>query len=117
VDSQKLHNTLPIQASSEEEGDFGVTWIDPTPVSDRISRQSETDEHSELPAAALLHSCEYSPWGYFGNEGSEIDLYTFAALHITIPKFGQGVRRASKPAKSTPVKRERSTRKRKTDQE
>jgi hypothetical protein len=117
MDSDDLKNILPIRASSEEEGDFGVTWLEPPPSSDRTSRQSEKDEDSELPAAAHLHSCEYCPWGYFGNEGSEIDLYTYAALHIEIPPFGQGPRRASKPLKRAPVKRKRSTRKRKESQE
>jgi hypothetical protein len=29
--------------------------------------------------------------GYFGNESSEVDLSTFAALHIEIPKSGVAV--------------------------
>ena len=64
-------------------------------------------DDSELPAAAHLHSCEYCPWGYFGNEASEIDLYTYAALHIEIPPFGKGLRVADKPLKRAPVKRVR----------
>ena len=71
----------------------------------------------ELPAAALLHSCDYCPWGYFGNESSEVDLYTYAALHIEIPKFGQGPRAASKPSTRTKVKRQRSIRKGNAKQE
>jgi hypothetical protein len=113
LDSEDLKNTLPIRASSEDEGDFGVTWLDPPPSSDETSLQSEKGEDSELPVAAHFHSCEYCPWGYFGNEASEIDLYTYAALHIKIPPFGRGLRRADKPLKRTPVKRERSPRKRK----
>ena len=68
-------------------------------------------------AAAHLHSCEYCPWGYFGNEGSEIDLYTYAALHIEIPPFGEGPRVADKPPKRAPVKGAGATRKRKASQE
>src|SRR5262249_39237085 len=117
MDADGLKNILPIRASSEDEGDFGVTWLEPPPTSDNTSRRSEEDEDSELAAAAHLHSCEYSPWGYFGNEASEIDLYTYAALHIEISPFGQGLRRAEKPLKRTPAKRERSTRKRKSSQE
>ena len=71
--------------------------------------QSEEEGDSELPAAAHLHSCDYCPWGYFGNEGSEVDLYTFAALHIEIPKFGKGLRAATKPSALKNPKR--STRK------
>ena len=80
--------------------------------SDRTSWRSEKDDDSELPAAAHLHSCEYCPWGYFGNEGSEIDLYTYAALHIKIPPFGSDLRVANKSLKHTPVKRKRYTRSR-----
>jgi hypothetical protein len=105
MDSTDLENALPIRASSEQEGDFGVTWMEPPPSSGEISWRSETDDDSELPAAAHLHSCEYCPWGYFGNEASEIDLYTYAALHIKIPPFGKGVRRANRPLKRAPAKR------------
>jgi hypothetical protein len=116
MDSTDLENTLPIRASSEREGDFGVTWLEPPPSSDKTSWRSGKADDSELPGAAHLHSCEYCPWGYFGNEGSEIDLYTYAALHIKIPPFGKGPRVASKPLKRTRVKRERSTRKRRANQ-
>jgi hypothetical protein len=117
MDSTGLESALPIRASSEQEGDFGVTWLEPPPSSDETLWRSEKDHDSELPAAAHLHSCEYCPWGYFGNEGSEIDLYTYAALHIKIPPFGRGLRRASKPLKHAPVKRERTTRKPKARQD
>jgi hypothetical protein len=117
MDSSNLEKTLPIRASSEQEGDFGVTWIEPPPTSDEASWRSESEDDSGLPAAAHLHSCEYCPWGYFGNEASEVDLYTYAALHIKIPPFGRGLRVANKPLKRTPVKRERSTRKRKTSRD
>ena len=116
MDSTKLEKALPIRASSEAEGDFGVTWLDPPPTSDRTRWRSEKDDDSELPAAAHLHSCEYCPWGYFGNEGSDIDLYTYAALQFEIPPFGQAPR-AGNTLTHTPVKRKRATRKRKANQE
>jgi hypothetical protein len=111
--SADLENILPIRASSEQEGDFGVTWVESPPTSDDASGRSESEDDSGLPVAAHLHSCEYCPWGYFGNEASEVDLYTYAALHIKIPPYGRGLRVANKPLKRTQVKRERSTRKRK----
>ena len=117
MDSADLAKILPILASSEEKGNFGVTWIEPPPMSDQTSWRSEQDDDSELPVAAHLHSCEYCPWGYFGNEGSEIDLYTYAVLHIGIPPFGKDPRVAKKPSKRTPVKRQRSTPKRKGRQD
>jgi hypothetical protein len=122
LDSSDLEDNLPIRASSEEKGDFGVAWLDPPPTSDDTTWRSESEEDSGLPAAAHLHSCEYCPWGYFGNEGSEIDLYTYAALHIEIPPSGSRLRTAttSKPLKRRPVKREqseRSTRKRKASRD
>jgi hypothetical protein len=111
--SSDLHNALPILASSEDEGDFDVIWLEPPPSSDMTSRQSEPDGSSGLPAASRFHSCEYCPWGYFGNEASDVDLYTYAALHVEIPAVGRGVRRAEKP-KRKPAKRARPGRKRKT---
>jgi hypothetical protein len=108
MDSSGLENALPIRASSEQEGDFGVTWLESPPSSDGSTQQSNEEHDPEFPAAAHLHSCDYCPWGYFGNESSEVDLYTFAALHIEIPKFGQGLRAVTKPATGT--KRKRSTR-------
>jgi hypothetical protein len=117
MDSASLEETLPIRASSEQKGDFGVTWIEPPPTSDENSWRSESEDDSGLPAAAHLHSCEYCPWGYFGNEGSEVDLYTYAALHIVIPPFGRGRRVANKPLEQTPHKRKQSTRERKATQE
>ena len=115
VEDSDLERALPIRASSESEDDFGVTWLEPPPSSDKSTWQSKEGRDPELPAAALFHSCEYCPWGYFGNEGSEVDLYTFAALHIEIPKFGQGPRVAKKLLKRTPAKSGRTTRKRKTN--
>ncbi len=117
MDSSQLEETLPIRASSDDQGDFGVTWLEPPPRSAKSSRRSDEDGDSELPAAALLHSCEYSPWGYFGNEGSDVDLYTYAALHIEIPPLGKGVRAAKKSATGTTVTRERSPRKAKPKHE
>lgn len=111
VDASDLEEALPIRASSEKKGDFGVTWLEPPPSSDKSTWQSKEDRDLELPAAAHLHSCDYCPWGYFGNESSEVDLYTFAALHIAIPKFGRGPRAATKPATRAMVKSKRSTRK------
>lgn len=115
MDSAGLEEVLPIRASSEEEGDFGVTWLESPPTADETTGRSEAEDDSGLPAAAHLHSCEYCPWGYFGNESSEVDLYTYAALHFTIPPLGKPPRLAAKPAKRTPVTRERPIRKHKHD--
>lgn len=111
VDSSDLEGALPIRSSSEMEGDFGVTWLEPPPSSRDTTRQVKEDRDPELPTAAYLQSCDYCPWGYFGNESSEVDLYTFAALHIEIPKFGQGLRETTKLSTSPTPKRKRSPRK------
>ena len=52
VDSSDLEKALPIRASSEKEGDFGVTWLEAPPSSDRSTWQSKEDRDPELPAAA-----------------------------------------------------------------
>ncbi len=114
VDSYALEEALSIRATSEKEGDFGVTWLEPHPSTDDSTWQSKEGRDPELPAAALLHRCDYCPWGYFGNESSEIDLYTFAALHVKIPKFGQGRRAATKVTPKILVESEPPKRKSKT---
>jgi hypothetical protein len=109
VDASDLDEALPIRAGSEQEGDFGVTWLEPPPSSDQTTWQSTEDRDRELPAAAHLRTCDYCPWGYFGNESSEVDFYTFAALHIEIPKFGHGVRAATELSERAISKKKRST--------
>ena len=117
MDSRRLESALPIRASSESNGDFGLTWLEEPPTSRNTESESEPANDSGLPAAALLHSCEYCPWGYFGNEGSDIDLYTYAALHVEIPPFGEGPRAEQKPLAPALPKRKRSTRSRKVVEE
>lgn len=110
MDEQGLKSTLPIRASSESEGDFGLIWLDPRPSYDATRRRSTTDDNREFAAVGHLHSCEYSPWGYFGNEGSDIDLYVYAALHVGIPALGEGPRPPKKPSKRAPARGARGTR-------
>jgi hypothetical protein len=100
VATSDLEDALPIRAGSDEGDDFGVTWLEDPPSSDRTAWQSATDEDRQLPSAAQFHHCDYCPWGYFGNESSEVDLYTFAALHIEVPRLGQGPRAATKQVKA-----------------
>jgi hypothetical protein len=95
-----LESALPIRgASSEKVGDFGITWLEPPPSSGRgvALPDSNIETSSEQPAAGRLHSCEYCEWGYFGNEASDVDFYTYAALHVQIPKLGQGPRTSIEP--------------------
>lgn len=115
MDAAGLAEVLPIRASSEKAGDFGVTWLEAPPTADHTTWRSEADDESGLPAAARLHSCDYCPWGYFGNESSEVDLYTYAALHIAIGPHGKKPRVAEKPAKRMAAKAARPARKRKGD--
>ena len=105
ADPFRLEKALPILAGSETDDDFDVTWLDPAPSSGWGLVDSQKE--GETAAAALFHSCEFSVTGYFGNEGSEVDFYTFAALHIEIPPTGEGPRAASEPPKpsKTPPKR------------
>jgi hypothetical protein len=68
----------------------------------------------DLPAIAHLHECEYSATGYFGNEGSETDFYTYGALHVVIPPYGEGPRDAGETPRAqakAPAPRKRSPRK------
>lgn len=75
--------------------DFDV-WIDP------VARGFEMVRTQESDLGRYVATREFSPTGYFGNEGSEEEFYVIAALEIetergpigervTHPKFGSGV--------------------------
>lgn len=95
----EIKEALAIQESVGDAGDFDVVWVDPPPhfngqptMYPEIAGRGAHATDPELPAIKHLHACEYSATGYFGNEGSEIDLYIYCALHVAIPPFGEGVR-------------------------
>jgi hypothetical protein len=104
---EDIEDALAVRDSAEDAGGFGVIWVDPPPhfnfaptMYPRVSEGRASAADSHLPAIAHLHSCEYSATGYFGNEGSEIDIYVYGALHVPIPPYGEGVRAvtSSKPS-------------------
>jgi len=107
-DPADLESAVPVRGeSSEKVGDFGVTWLEP-PTSTRSGEKladTDSESSSDLPAAARLHSCEYCEWGYFGNEASDVDFYIYAALHVRIPKLGEGPRSGTLPQLRTTKKR------------
>jgi hypothetical protein len=112
-----LEKALAVRASSQDAGGFDVVWVDPPPHFNAqptmYPATVEGQVHAvdpDLPALTHLHACEYSTTGYFGNEGSEIDLYVYGALHVAIPPYGKGVRAVTKTETSrvsspTPRKR------------
>ena len=121
MDPTTLEEALAIQASSEEAGDFGLTWVEPPPhfngqptmYPGTAAGRAETQD-PELPALAHLHGCEYSVTGYFGNEGGEVDFYIYGALHVVIPPYGEGPRGAGQvasPQERSSAPRKRSARK------
>jgi hypothetical protein len=105
MDSTDLEHALAIRARAEEVGDFDVVWVDPPPhfnaqptMYPEIAAGQAHAADPDLPALLHLHACEYSATGYFGNEGSDIDLYVYGALHVAIPPNGAGARAVTKPA-------------------
>jgi hypothetical protein len=111
MDPWKLEKALPIVGPADEDRDFGVTWVVRPPSFNFAPRKpapmSSADTESpdpEAPAVLLFHQGEYSGTGYFGNEGSDTAFYVYAALHVTVPPFGEGPRRA----KAKPSKRSRA---------
>ena len=96
MDSTDLEEALDIRAGSEEAGDFGLTWVEPPPfqwAAHHVSwsgRSRTQTQDPDLPALAHLHACEYSATGYFGNEGGDVDFYTYGALHVEIRPYGEG---------------------------
>jgi hypothetical protein len=105
MEPSDLENALAVRASSEDAGDFDVVWVDPPPhfnaqptMYPEIAEGRPPGADPDLPALMHLHACEYSATGYFGNEGSEIDLYVYGALHVAIPPYGMGARAVTKTA-------------------
>lgn len=103
MDPMELEEALPIRASSEDAGDFDVVWVDPPPhfnghptMYPEIGESGDHAADPDLPAIKHLHGCEYSPTGYFGNEGGDVDFYVYGALHVAIPPYGKGVRAVTK---------------------
>jgi len=103
-----IENALAVRDSAEGAEDLGVIWIDPPPhfnfaptMYPRIDEGLAPATDPDLPAIAHLHSCEYSATGYFGNEGSDIDLYVYGALHVEVPPYGEGTRAVKKPKPSS----------------
>jgi hypothetical protein len=99
MDPTDVENALPVRASSQGAGDFDVVWVDPPPhfngtptMYPEIAEGRAQAVDPDLPALMHLHACEYSATGYFGNEGSDIDLYIYCALHVAIPPYGEGAR-------------------------
>jgi hypothetical protein len=108
MDPTDIENALAVRDTAEDAEAFGVIWVDPPPhfnwaptmYPDVVEgRASAADP--DWPALAHLHSCEYSATGYFGNEGSDIDLYVYGALHVVIPPYGEGARAATRPEPSS----------------
>jgi hypothetical protein len=99
MDPTDLENALAVRASSDDVGEFDVVWVDPPPhfnaqptMYPEIDGRRAHAVDPDLPALMHLHACEYSATGYFGNEGSDIDLYVYCALHVAIPPYGEGAR-------------------------
>lgn len=99
MDPTDLEDALPIRTSSDSAEDFDLVWVDPPPhFNDQPTMYPGANEgraqavDPDLPALSHLHACEYSATGYFGNEGGEIDLYIYCALHVAIPPYGEGAR-------------------------
>ena len=99
MDPTDLEDALAVRASSEDVGDFDVVWVDPPPhfnaqptMYPEVAEGRASAADPDLPALTHLHACEYSATGYFGNEGSDIDLYIYCALHVAIPPYGEGAR-------------------------
>ena len=121
MDPTDLEEALDIRGSSEEAGDFGLTWVEPPPhfngqptMYPGVAAGMVQAQDPDLPALAHLHECEYSATGYFGNEGSEVDFYIYGALLLAIPPYGKGSRVVGKgesPQVPASAPRKRSARK------
>ena len=97
---EDIESALAVMDSAEGAEDLGVIWVDPPPhfnFAPTMYLRGVSATDPDLPAIAHLHSCEYSATGYFGNEGSDIDLYVYGALHVAIPPYDEGARAVTRP--------------------
>jgi hypothetical protein len=104
MDPTDIESALAVRDSAEDAEAFGVIWVDPPPhfnFAPTMYPGGTSAKDPDLPAIAHLHSCEYSATGYFGNEGSDIDLYVYGALHVAIPPYGEGARAVTRPEPSS----------------
>jgi hypothetical protein len=100
---EDIENALAVRDNAEDAHDFDVIWVDPPPhfnFAPTMYPLGASAPDPDVPAIAHLHSCEYSTTGYFGNEGSDIDLYVYGALHIEIPPYGEGTRAVTRLRRS-----------------
>jgi hypothetical protein len=117
MDPWNIKKSLPVRANAEDLRRSDVVWVDSPPhfngeptMYPEVAQGRAHAPDPDLPALMHLHACEYSATGYFGNEGSEVDLYVYGALHVAIPPYGEGSRpvtktRLSLVPKSVPRKR------------
>ncbi len=111
-----LKRAMPyVSELDDDDDDFvkqpDVTWVEPPPKFNcapvKPVPMSETDTENPdpaWPAIRFFHACEYSSTGYFGNEGSDTEFYVYAALHIFVPPYGEGVRTGTKPSNTRNVR-------------
>lgn len=75
--------------------DPGIKWVIEPPNFNgaphlyAVGRQDVEPIFAEVPSLEYLHACEFSHTGYFGNEGSPLQLYLYAALLIEVPPFDE----------------------------
>jgi hypothetical protein len=92
---EDIESGLAVRNNAEDAKDFEVIWVDQPPhfnVAPTMYPRGASATDPDLPAIVHLHSCEYSATGYLGNEGGDIDLYLYGALHVEIPPSGEGAR-------------------------
>jgi hypothetical protein len=104
LDPWELSERLPLNGEAKMEPDPDVTWVEPPPqfnATPHLYRHGDNHRVAPLtdglPNLEYLHACEYSPTGYFGNEGGDTEFYVYAALHVTVPPLGERTR----PVRST----------------
>lgn len=112
MEPEDIEDALAVRDNAIDAREFDVIWVDPPPHFNIAPTMYPYSDEGRSPTAdpnwpplAYLHSCEFSATGYFGNEGSEIDLYVYGALHVTIPPLGEGTRAKTiaKPSRRAPA--------------
>ena len=92
-----IQDVFPGAGEPMDTHDPKVTWVIEPPnfngeARDVYAGASRGEGSSSLPALEMLLRGEYSATGYFGNEGSDSEFYVYAALHVRIPRAGEGPR-------------------------
>jgi hypothetical protein len=110
LDAGHIEHVLPVERHADWDEEDDVIWVTPPPWMRGLVPTGQGDRPLDAePAQEFLSEVEYSPTGYFGNEGGYAAFYVSAALLIETPPARKRTAKAPPPR---PARARRATRNR-----